>query len=295
MTNQENNTNETIITADIFNANSITITEPKKSKKGGKTSIKSYLLHDVDGDDVTMFVETPCALQTPFGVNCYQKGDSGSSDYSINVSARVQNKEEQKAVDAWFDQWKAIDEKMIDFGIEHSKDIFGKKYTEKQRAVVEALYSRCVKQDDAGEYPARLAPKIQRVRVKEGDGKDAKWNPTDKPDVMVFKQVGGDIEEIEYENFDPLVSDCPAGSSVQLIIQPRIWFISGKFGLSLNVVQMQIIPSKAVKKPKKYAFSKGPAAPKSNDGGDEDDTEESASADESGEEVEDSEEEEEQE
>ena len=241
-------TDNGIITSNLFSANDIEITDLKTVNKNGKKSLQSLLLHNLAGEPSQMYVETPGALNAVFGIKSFQKGDSGTSDYSINLSARALNKSEQDSVDSWYETWSKIDEKLIDFGVKHSKLIFGKQYSTKQREVVSALYTPCVKKDEAGEYPSRLAPKIQRVRVKEGSA----WKPTDKPDILVFKQS---TEACSYDSFEDLCKDCPAGTYVQAIIQPRLWFISGKFGLSLNVVQMQILAKKKGGKPTGFAFT----------------------------------------
>ena len=274
-------TDNGIITSTKFSSSDIEITDLKTVNKNGKKSLQSLLLHNLGGEASQMYVETPGALNAVFGIKSYQKGDSGSSDYSINLSARSLNKDDQSAVNAWYATWDQVDELLIDFGVKNSKAIFGKQYTSKQREVVSALYTRCVKKDEGGEYPARLAPKIQRVRVKEG----GTWKPTDKPDILVFKQS---TAQEGYESFDELVKDCPPGTYVQAIIQPRLWFISGKFGLSLNVVQMQILAKKKGGKPTGFAFSNSLNQDEAHVDSENDDEDDEDDSNHSGSEVEDS-------
>ena len=47
----------------------------------------------------------------------------------------------------------------------------------------------------------------------------------------------------EVQTFEELQQMIPKGARVRLIMQPKLWFISGKCGISLRVLQVQVKPS----------------------------------------------------
>jgi hypothetical protein len=218
-----------------FDAKLVTLSAPmkkQKKSKDGKTSstIASTLLYNGN----TVIIEAPYLI-APFGVTQYEKGDSGSKDWSLNLqqsphfdsSMSEKDKESEKIlVEKWFDQWRAIDEMMIDFGLQHSKMLFGKEYNKDQRGNVEDRYTPIVKKStsESGAYPDRIQPKIYANR------EDMK-----KPDMNCFNT---DLEKVEIDSFEELTKLLPKGSAPKTMLIPRIWFISGKFGLTLSVNQM---------------------------------------------------------
>jgi hypothetical protein len=118
--------------------------------------------------------------------------------------------------------------------------IFKKKYTSAQREVVRAMYTSLVKKSDGGDYPPRIAPKIQ------------KKSPTDLTPELLFYH--SEEEEVEIESFSQLEKLVPKGARVKAIVSLRPWFVSGRFGVNLTIQQI-LVPKMSSGKPTTYAFS----------------------------------------
>ena len=210
-----------IISTEDFDVSNVTATEPKKKNE----RLQSYLLYNSS----TFYVETNFG-RAPFGVKAFEGGDK--TDYSLNISLEHDDKLVQS--------FNELDEKMIDFAVEHSMIIFKKKYTSAQREVVRAMYTSLVKKSDGGDYPPRIAPKLQ------------KKSSTDFTPELLFYH--SEEEEVEIESFSQLEKLVPKGARVKAIVSIRPWFVSGRFGLNLTIQQI-LVPKMSSGKPTTYAFS----------------------------------------
>ena len=210
-----------IISTEDFDVSNVTATEPKKKND----RLQSYLLYNSS----TFYVETNFG-RAPFGVKAFEGGDK--TDYSLNISLEQDDKLIQS--------FNELDEYMIDFAVEHSLMIFKKKYTSAQREVVRAMYTSLVKKSDGGDYPPRIAPKIQ------------KKSSTDLTPELLFYH--SEEEEVEIESFSHLEKLVPKGARVKAIVSIRPWFVSGRFGLNLTIQQI-LVPKMSSGKPTTYAFS----------------------------------------
>jgi len=226
--------NQAIVPSE-FDAAGISFTEPKKvkSRDGKNTTTRGYMLYQ----DKLRYWETPW-IRAPFGVRAFEAKDGESSNYSLNISARAVDQNEQDLVDNWFAQWEQVDEMFTDHVLMHSKTAIGKQYKEGQREVVQALQTRVVKAGDEDEngipYPSRLAPKISR------DSDDP-----NRPGVAIY--IGDSTEDADIATFDELENLVGKGARVRLILQPKLWFISGKCGIALRVLQIQVQPTGGAK------------------------------------------------
>ena len=210
-----------IISTEDFDVSNVTATEPKKKND----RLQSYLLYNSS----TFYVETNFG-RAPFGVKAFEGGDK--TDYSLNISLEPGDKLIQS--------FNELDEYMIDFAVEHSLMIFKKKYTSAQREVVRAMYTSLVKKSDGGDYPPRIAPKIQ------------KKSSTDQTPELLFYH--SEEEQVEIESFSQLEKLVPKGARVKAIVSIRPWFVSGRFGLNLTIQQI-LVPKMSSGKPTTYAFS----------------------------------------
>jgi hypothetical protein len=209
-----------IISTEDFDVSNVTATEPKKKND----RLQSYLLYNTS----TFYVETNFG-RAPFGVKAFEGGDK--TDYSLNISLDENDKLIQSLSE--------LDEYMIDFAVEHSMLIFKKKYTPAQREVVRAMYTSSVKKSEGGDYPPRIAPKIQ------------KKSSTDLTPALLFYH--SEEEEVEIESFSQLEKLVPKGARVKAIISLRPWFVSGRFGVNLTIQQI-LVSKMSSGKPTTYAF-----------------------------------------
>ena len=234
----------TVIKPTQFNANNVTGTAPVK--KGDR--LQALLLYS----NTPFLLETP-ALKVAFGVNRFGEKSDGTIDaskalgaYSMNMSAQAKDNtpERLEAVKSFFDNLEQMDAVLLKYGIEHSKAIFGKVH--QHEAVVEALFTPTIKRSEDKEgnpYPHRIAPKIQ-----------ADYDDDTRPNVKVYQESQQDLN-VEGYTFDQLKETVVKGTFVAAILQPRLWFISGKYGITWKVVQMKVHAKKTFGKPTSYAFS----------------------------------------
>ena len=238
----ENNTSENsgTLLPSVFDAKKCSNTKLKKTNDRST----SYLLFNGS----PMYCESPW-LRAPFGASGFKPKNSDNMEWSINLSAASQdNLNEYELADLinnWFAQWKELDELMITYGIENSKAIFGKEYKPAQREVVKALYSPVVKVKD--DYPERIQPKIPKKRDPSDKNKTI-----DSPNISVYFE--GDETETTISTFEELEKLVPKNGYVKAIVNPQTWYIAGKFGLSLRVLQL-LVKKRSGGKPVGYAFS----------------------------------------
>lgn len=250
----ETQTQNGVTPPEEFHASNITITDPRKKKnKKGETSFNALILHN----GRPLFLETPW-LRAPFGASMYEK--EGKKNYSLALNPIGRNfddEEEKAAIGSFFDELEALDNVMLDYGWEHrGVGIFSE--PPEVKAVVKALYSKCIKQDKDKEYPRRLNLTLPKARDDDNKILDT------VPNFDVFK---GSREPLPIESFDQLIvsvngkpADEPGliakGCFNRCILQPRIWFIAGKFGLSWNVIALELKTITKVNVRGKYSFSR---------------------------------------
>ena len=226
----------------FINVNELSITKPVLNKK---KKLSSFLL--IDREPFSLRLPTMC--KAPFGAKQFTSNGEGNESYSLNVSAFPLDKRNKDMTNEWFDVLEQVDKMMIQFGLENSEIIFGKgkKYIKGQHdAVVEALYTPMVKKGDdkdGNPYPRRIQAKIR-----------SKYDQPDRPNVQVYLNSQDDINNESY-TFADLIELIPAGTFIDMICQPNIWFINGRFGITWNVRQIKVLQSKKSNSLNSYAFS----------------------------------------
>jgi hypothetical protein len=257
MSNQQtnNNNNECIvIPAAELRAENFVIYPPRENKK--RKTKQAILRYNYKGQEVTPYIETPEALVCKFGLSNYKDGPS----YNIPLSSYSRIKSEAPVVKHFFEQLQLLDKMMVDYGMEHSKFLFGKPYTtDAQREIVQEKYKGCVKQkinDATGEpYPPNIAPKVPRVYDP-----DLEQGAHGVPDVEVFRSSTGE-EPVDFgESWEGLREMIPreTNTPLTLIFQPRTHFVSG-FGISLRICSIKLVEVQRQPKPHGWAFSRGPS------------------------------------
>ena len=235
-----------VVTAKNFTIENVVLTVPKLNTN------KNLTAAIINGSTKSgLYIETPYCI-SPFGVSAYDPNNSADEtkkSYTLSLKATAGSNDEQANVEAFFNILRALDEMMIDWGVQHSQLIFKKTYTSAQRGIVEALYKRCVKAStgkDGTVYPDRIDLKVMK---KEDNS----------PDVNLFKDSPN---AILLASFAELEGHIPKGSTVKAIIQPRIYFMPGSFGMNIKVIQIKV-PNGIQRpgKPLTYAFSDPIVAP----------------------------------
>lgn len=208
-----------VVSPTEFDISKVSITEPKKKND----RLQSILLYNGS----PFYLETEWGI-TPFGVTSFTGGEK-NDNYSLNISL-TQDGEFVKSL-------LALDEKMVDFGCEHTMTIFKKK---NNKDVVRAMFTASLKVDEKGEYPPRIAPKIQKKSVDDAS-----------PQLLFYHS---ETEQVEIENYDQLTKLVPKGSKIKALISLKPWFISGRFGVAYTVQQL-LVPKRSGGRPTTYAFN----------------------------------------
>lgn len=256
-TTQETNTENVrkgITPPGEFSADHVTITDPRKKKNSkGEVNFNALLLHN----GRPLYLETPW-LRTPFGASSFEK--DGKTRYSLalnTVGPNLDDEEEKMVIDTLFDELEKLDALLLDYGWKHRNVGFFSEVPE-VKAVVKALYSRCVKQDKEKEYPRRLNLTLPKARDEDNNVLDT------VPGFDLYKES---TEPYPVESFDQLVASINGkpnndphliekGSYCRCILQPRLWFIAGKYGLSWNLQAIELKTITKVNFRGKYAFSR---------------------------------------
>jgi hypothetical protein len=220
----------TIIKASLADINKFDIS-PITEKNKRKNAFLTY-----EGKALYMDIGP---LYAPFGgPNSYQ--DSGS--YSLNLSFKGRDKDMEGITNS-NELFRQLDEMVINFAVANAQKIFGKKH---KREVIEdaGLYNKFVKvsiDKDTGELDGKYPDRI-----------NLKFRKTDEgvPDVAMYDNRKN---LIPVQSFEELEQYLTKGSLVKAIVQPGIWFINNKMGVSWRIIQFKVQESPNAR-PKGFAF-----------------------------------------
>jgi hypothetical protein len=190
-------------------------------KSGGKAVNLRY-----EGRNVMM--ETP-SLSVPYGVNIYDKNGPDKLKYSVDLSLRGADEDEQ--VRNLQNFLEAFDERMIDAGVENAAKWF--KMSNPSREVIKAFYTPLIKMPglDAQGNPKPYPPtfKLSLRKKKDSDAFETDfYDGTSKPLTQFSKDTP----------VDQIISK--RGQVAAIIQCTGIWFAGGKFGTTWKAVQMRV-------------------------------------------------------
>ena len=209
---------------------------------GGKTVNLSY-----EGQPLS--IETP-SLNVPYGVNVYDKTPGAPAKYSLDLSLRgAEENDDVKALQTFLE---AFDERMIDAGVENAGKWF--KMANPNRDVIKAFYTPLVKysRDANGAlkpYPPTFKLGIRRNAAKKGGPGSP---PTPPP-------TGTNTGSFRVEFYDPTapeddkgqMSTFPRDTDIHQVLVKRaqttaimqctgVWFAGGKFGTTWAATQFRM-------------------------------------------------------
>lgn len=175
------------VTAKNFKPENITVTEPKSIEINGKTigAKQSYI--NYAGSKLVL--QSAKEMGMPFGVSVYDEVDPPK--YSIDLSFRDVSKNAD--MKAFYDALCALDDKMIQLGVENSKKWFKAELNYDQ--VKTMKYKSCLREakDKEGnplDYPPTLKINLKKRRDKQGNDigfgmsvVDSKREPVDCSDM----------------------------------------------------------------------------------------------------------------
>lgn len=197
-----------------FDINALNTCEVVKNKSGGNQVSLKY------NDTKRIIMQIP-VMNAPFGLSEYVPSDnrSGSSNivkYSIDLSFKGYDNDPKIA--NFMTLMRNLDEFMIQTGVKHSKEWFGK---EMSKEVVGELYRPIIKES---KMPEKYAPTIKlKIRTRQDTN------------AIVVDAFNKDRTVFDMSGFLP-------GTSVKCIVDfAPIWFVNKQFGLTLTILQLEVM------------------------------------------------------
>jgi hypothetical protein len=207
---------------DQLDVNSVIFNAPKVNDFGGKAI---YL--NLPGKQKMIF-QLP-SMRNPFGLSNFVDKASGKASYSLSVSL---DSNPEIA-----DQFKALDERVLDFVEANSTTLFGKKVN--KATIRDVMYTSPIRRDKEGKYPETLYTKVMQTR----DGKSFA------------------VEAYESNRKPADLSTLEKGRSVMTIIEiNQVWVIGMKCGVSVRLQQILFAPKTQLKGFSFVGVEEAPAA-----------------------------------
>lgn len=194
-----------------FDANALTCGECTKNRAGGNQVSLLY------NNNRRIVVQTPM-MSAPFGLSEYvPENNAGPVKYSIDLSFKGHDTDPK--VKQFMDIIRTIDERMVSLAVEHSKTWFGKQMS---KEIVEELYRPLIKES---KQPEKYAPTM-KLKIRPSRNTNDPF---------------GDIQAFNSDKEPFHMKDFQAGSGVKCIIDfSPIWFVNKQFGMTLNLVQIEV-------------------------------------------------------
>jgi hypothetical protein len=242
MSNQTQPTVTNIFKFSSIDADELILTKAKKNDKG---KVQASLLHNEIKK--SFYIETPYLI-SPFSPSTYNPNNNVpevEQNWSLSVKASPGNGDAQENVDKFFDIFRKLEQRVIDWALENSLLVFGKAYKPEQKSIVEALLEKkkLIKSSvdkEGNAYPDRIDFKFSR-------------DDNNKPDVLIFRDSS---VPLKVNSFAEIVELIPKGSAIKAIIHPTLYTMPGGCGIRLRIVQIKLSNNaQKLGKPITYAFS----------------------------------------
>jgi hypothetical protein len=195
-----------------LNSNEITFSAPF----GNDGKNYSKILLNNNKDKQVYFVTN--YLKSPFGPSQF-KDDFTNWSASLSLEG---NEEDKELNQNFFTELEKLENKLIDHALTHTVKAFNKNH--KNRDVVEACFNRTIKlsldkttKEPDGKYPSRISPKFD---IRDG-----------KLKTIIKDSKNKTITVNELTDLPTIIGK---HSLIKAIIKPNIYYIGGKFGMSLK-------------------------------------------------------------
>lgn len=194
---------------DQFDTNSVVFSNINKNEKGGKAV---YL--NLPGKQKLLF-QLP-SMRAPFGLSNFVDKATGKASYSLSLD--LGNNPEIVS------QFKALDDKVVDFAVANSEALLGKRYT--REVIREALYKSPLRKDKDGKYAETLYLKVMTTRDEKS---------------FAVEAYESDRKPVDLSTLDK-------GRNVITIIEVnQVWCVDNKFGISVRLMQVLFAPKSQLK------------------------------------------------
>jgi hypothetical protein len=198
--------------------------------KGSSINLDNFILKHSNKNVNLKYENKPLVVQTPkmsmpWNLSCFK---SQTRDDSFSITLSFKGREEDEELRDFYEKCVELDEYIMDEAKKNKKKWFGKDINDSS---LKYLYTPIVKHsidkntgEPDGKYPSTIRVKIPfrnnkfQLKIFNNDKKEIDLNDTPLPGI--------------------LVKDKEVKTLVKL---GNIWIIDGKFGCSMNVVQVKIL------------------------------------------------------
>lgn len=188
-------------------ANNLSFSGLRKNAKGGKMI---YL--NVGGGGSKVYFELP-VLRAPFGLSSFTDQKSGAVSYSLDVSLDDANT---------VAKIRDIESAVLSHVVNNSEELLGRSYS--IDVIKQALFKSCIRESKDGKYAPTL-----KLKVLHNDG--------------VFS-----VDAYDSSKKQTTLDSLQKGQRVRTIIDfNQIWIIDNKFGLSVRLKQVMMMPTTELK------------------------------------------------
>jgi hypothetical protein len=151
-------------------------------------------------------VQTP-PMRAIFGLSRFDDANTGASSFSLDLS--FNGREENPKLDFFLTKLREMDQHLLTVAQERSTEWFGK------------------------EMSKEILSEFHRPSVR--DPSDPKYQPTVRLKVTGYSE----IYDEEHERVD--MDQITKGALVRAIVEPSFWIVNKSFGISLRILQLEII------------------------------------------------------
>lgn len=230
-----------VINGHELQAHLISVQEKKKIPNGSENAYVSY-----NGKPGKFYIQTP-VMRLPFGVSPPGVTATGVEIKKYSAQLSFDGMDKDAKIKAFYDALVALDEHMIELGIQNSVAWFGGK---KSREVVVEKYQPIIKPAKKADYAPTF--KLNIREVPKGYRKGANGKQEADPDAGTkLEPVLYDLEDnrLDYGDFD-ICNAVPRGSLAKVRIDVGgVWFSNVGYGLSLRFSMARVKPSAVVQGP----------------------------------------------
>lgn len=151
-------------------------------------------------------VQTP-PMRAVFGLSRFDDANTGTASFSLDLS--FNGRDENPKLDNFLTRLREMDEHLLDVAHKRSSEWFGK------------------------EMSKEILSEFHRPSVR--DPSDPKYQPTVRLKVTPYSEIYDETKaKVDMEQI-------VKGSTVRAIIEPSFWLVNKSFGISLRILQLEIL------------------------------------------------------
>jgi len=171
-----------------------------------KTSKGSKMVYINTPHKQRVRVQTP-PMKAVFGLSKFEDGTSGSISYSLDLS--FNGREDNPKLDNFLTRLREMDAHLLETAHQRAAEWFGK------------------------DMSKEILSEFHRTSVR--DPSDPKYQPTVRLKVTPYSE----IYDEQHAKVD--MEQIAKGSTVRAIIEPSFWLVNKSFGISLRILQLEIL------------------------------------------------------